>query len=974
MSLVSVITRSMDRSTLQETLDSIASQTYPNIEVILVNALGDGHRGYGEQCGKFHLRTVRSDSPLSRSSAANLGLDSAQGKYALFLDDDDWLDPDHIERLVVALEGNQSTRVAYAGVRFTSARDSTEFSVINEAFDPIKLLHGNFIPIHAVLFERELAQHGCRFDESLAIYEDWDFWLQAARFGPFLHLDRVSAGYRSNGGSGAGPSVGESAVQAARDRIFDKWRHVWTGTEINKLLAFASHIEDPKILKIEGALEASRQQGAVLNQRLVESSLRFAELEIASTELEYQNIELQRKIAEREAQLHELGTLIQAIFASASWRLTAPLRSMKATATAMRLRARRVMFYLSPLAQDPGKIPATALRLKYAWQKGGTDSVKAILKQLPYEVTYNDVWINQYKKSFTPEVIAQIQFRIQSMVNPPLISVLMPTFNTPENVLRRTLESVTEQLYSHWELCVVDDASPQPHIRKVLEEVSAGDPRIRLLILEKNAGVATATNCALAMAGGTYVVLLDHDDVLEPQALYRVAEAIRSADPDMIYSDEATLSEDGEEVINHTHRPAFSLEYLRACPYIVHLVAFRTELLRQIGGLDATLTISQDYDLILRVAENARTIVHVPEILYLWRQRKLSAGHLRKKTVMDTSREVLGRHLARCGESGEVNNGQQFNYFDARYALKAGHKVAIIVPTKNHGELVRQCVESIVRTVKRVPYEIVVVDHASDDPASVAYFEQLKSHHQVLRYEGVFNFSAINNWAIAHMRGQFSHYLFCNNDIEAIDAEWLERMMELGQMPDVGIVGAKLLYPDRRMIQHAGVCVGMYGVAEHYGKFMDDVLPDGSLHPGYHGTLIANHELSAVTAACALMRREVFERIGGYEEKLPVGFGDVDLCLKAREAGYRVLYCAHAVLVHHESYTRGKSREDPHPEDSVYFVKKWRKTLDHCDPYYNPNLTIQSTQWEIKQPVVFNLDIANRIWYRDSVGAKVVVQ
>jgi GT2 family glycosyltransferase len=983
ISLVSVITRSRDRATLQEALDSVAAQTYKNIEIVLVNALRDGHRKYGDRCGAFPLRMVQSDGPLQRSSAANLGLSSAQGKYALFLDDDDWLDPDHIEELVNAIEKDAGVRVAYAGVRFAAARDSTEFQIFNEPFDPIKLMHGNFIPIHAVLFARELIESGCRFDEALDLYEDWDFWLQLARFGPFLHVDRVSAGYRSNGDSGAGPSVGEAAVQKARSRIFDKWRQVWTGIDINKLLAFVSHIEDPKITKMEGALVAAVNLGTSLNlrleennqrlvesnQRLVESKLWLDELKIGSAELEKQNIELQRQLGEREAQLHELGTLIQAIFASNSWRLTAPIRHIRSATTSLALRTKRVMSYLRPLTRDPGKIPATALRLKYAWQKGGADSVKAILKQLPYEVTYNDVWVNQYKNSFTPAVIDQIQSRIHTMANPPLISVLMPTFNTPETVLRCAVESVVNQMYSNWELCIVDDASPQPHVRGVLQEIAARHQRVKLLILDKNAGVATATNRALEMASGSFVVLLDHDDLLEPQALFRVAQAIQSDYPDMIYSDEAALSEDGNEVINHTHRPAFSLEYLRACPYIVHLVAFKTTLLRQIGGLDETLTISQDYDLILRAAENAQRIVHIPEILYFWRQRKLSSGHLRKTTVMNTSRAVLERHLARCGETGQVQDGLQFNYFDIRYALNSNQRVAIIIPTKNHGELVRQCVDSIVRTVKRVDYEIVIVDHASDDPESLAYFEQLKHHHQVLRYEGAFNFSAINNWAIAHMKGNFTHYLFCNNDIEAMDAEWLERMLELGQMPDVGLVGAKLLYPDRKMIQHAGVCVGMYGVAEHYGKFMDDVLPDGSIHPGYHGTLIANHEMSAVTAACALMRRDAFERIGGYEEALSVGFGDVDLCLKTREAGYRVLFCAHAVLVHHESYTRGKSREDPHPEDSAYFVRKWRKTLDQCDPYYNPNLTIQSTQWEVKQPVVFNLDIANRVWQRPHANA-----
>lgn len=974
-SLVSVITRSMDRLTLQEALDSIANQTYPNIEVVVVNAVGAAHAKRGERCGRFPLRMVGSGGPLQRSRAANLGLDNAQGKYALFLDDDDWLAPDHIASLVAALDQKTcAARVAYAGVKFATTPASTTFTVINEAFDPIKLQHGNFIPIHAVLFDKSLIEQGCRFDETLAIYEDWDFWLQLARLSPFSHLNRVSAGYRSTGDSGAGPSVRETSVQLARERIFDKWRHVWTGAEINQLLVFASHIEDSKIRKLEEKVETAGQLSVSLNQSLVEKTIQFNELEIAAVELEKQNIELQRKIAERESQLHELGTLIQNIFSSSSWRLTAPLRYARATATTMLLRARRVMFYLGPLAQEPGKIPATALRLKHAWQKGGTDSVKAILKQLPYEITYNDVWVNQYQKSFTPDLVSQLCARIGSMVTPPLVSILMPTFNTPENALLRAIESVSTQLYPKWELCIVDDASSQAHVRRILNETAERDPRVRVRFLEKNAGVAVATNRALEMASGSFVVLLDHDDALEPQALFRVAHCIQDDDPDMMYSDEAMLSEDGLEVINHAHRPTFSLEYLRSCPYIVHMVAFRTALLRQIGGLDATLTISQDYDLILRVAEKAQKIVHIPEILYLWRQRKLSSGHLRKTKVMDTSRNVLLRHLARCGELGEVHNSSHFNYFDVRYSLQSGLKVAIIIPTKNHGDLVRQCVESVVRTVKEVSYEIVVIDHASDEPASLAYFDQLKRNHQVLRYEGVFNFSAINNWAITHMRGDFSHYLFCNNDIEAIEEGWLERMMELGQKPDVGIVGAKLLYPDRKTIQHAGVCVGMYGIAEHYGKFMENVLPDGSLHPGYHGTLIANHEMSAVTAACALMRRDAFERIGGYEEGLAVGFGDVDLCLKTREAGYRILFCARAVLVHHESYTRGKSHEDPHPEDSAYFVKKWRKTLDQGDPFYNPNLTLQSTQWEVKQPMVFKLDITNRVWQRSPARVEELVQ
>ena len=964
LSLVSIITRSMDRPTLQETLDSIAAQTYPNIEVIVVNALGQSHSGLQPSCGKFPLRMVGADGPLARSRAANLGIDSARGKYALFLDDDDWLLPNHIEALVGVLSQSAAARVAYSGIKFASGPDDTTFSVINEAFDPVKLIHGNFIPIHAVLFDMALTRSGCRFDESLDIYEDWDFWLQMSRLGAFVHLNQITAGYRNTGHSGAGPSAGEEAVRLAREKIFDKWKHVWSGAEVNRLLVHVSHVQDPKVIGLEEKIEQSAQLQVRLNNELAEKHARLVELEKQRAALDVERAELKNRVAERDQQLHERDVLMQAIYVSASWKLTAPARKFKAMLLQMQVDIRKAIFCLSPLARKPGKILPTALRLKHAWQKGGASAAKKIMLQLPYEVTYHEIWIKQYRQSFTPEVLALIQKRIRDMKNPPLISILMPTYNTPEKVLRQTIESVVAQLYPSWELCIADDASTQPHMRRVLKEFADLDPRIKVDFAERNAGVSAATNRALEMATGQFAALLDHDDLLEQQALFRIAESILDDDPDMIYSDEAHLSDDGQEVINHTHRPAFSPEYLRACPYIVHLVAFRTALLRQIGGADVSLPISQDYDLILRASEKARKIVHIPEILYLWRQRKLSSGHKRKSQVMQTSQAVLARHLERCGEPGVVRDGVQFNYFDVRYSLQSGLKVAMIIPTKNHGALVRQCIESIERTVKRVAYDIILVDHASDDAPSLAYFEQLKGRYQVLRYEGAFNFSAINNWAVSHLQGDFTHYLFCNNDIEAIEEGWLERMMELCQKPDVGIVGAKLLYPDRKMIQHAGVCVGMYGIAEHYGKFMDDVLPGGGVHPGYHGTLIANHEMSAVTAACALMRKDAFERVGGYEEELAVGFGDVDLCLKTRAAGYRILFCARAVLVHHESYTRGKSRVDPHPEDSARFAKKWRATLDRCDPYYNPNLTLQSTRWEVEQPLRFRLDLDRRVWQR----------
>ena len=681
------------------------------------------------------------------------------------------------------------------------------------------------------------------------------------------------------------------------------------------------------------------------------------------TERNVQIASLNQAVVERDGQIATLNQAMADLRESTSWKETAPVRWIGCRIR----RVRKLIDCLAPLWHDPRKVPSTVTRLRYAWDRGGMLAVKQLLLQLPVEVSINDVWF-QYRQTFTLDVEADIRERIGRMEGRPLISVLMPVYNTPEWVLRKTIESVLAQLYPDWELCVVDDASSEPQVRRILEEFSARDGRIRVEFGEFNRGIASATNRALEMARGSFVALLDHDDVLEKQALFRLAESILADDPDMIYSDEALMSEDGEEVVNHVYRPTFSPERLRSHPYIVHLAAFRTDLLRGIGGLDASLASSQDYDLILRVSEKARCIVHIPEILYLWRQRKSSTGHKVAGEVMETSRQVLARHLERCGERGEVRDGLMFNYYEVRYPLEAGQRVAIIIPTKNHGDLVRQCVESIERTVREVPYDIVVVDHASDDPQWLEYFRQLGAKHQVLGYEGPFNFSAINNWAVSQLEREYTHYLFCNNDIEATEGGWLERMMELCQKPDVGMVGAKLFYPDGRTFQHAGVCVGMYGIAEHYAKFMDNRLPSGAIHPGYNGTLIANHEVSAVTAACALMRRDAFERIDGFDEAIAVGFGDVDLCLRTWEAGYRVLFCPHASLIHHEAYTRGKGHENPHPEDSALFTRKWRKSLDQGDPYYNPNLSYYSTKWEIKLPMEFNLQIARRVMRRQPVS------
>ncbi|MBB6576810.1 GT2 family glycosyltransferase [Comamonas odontotermitis] len=628
------------------------------------------------------------------------------------------------------------------------------------------------------------------------------------------------------------------------------------------------------------------------------------------------------------------------------------------------------------LAADPRQLGSNSRKLWHAWRAGGTQMLKHQLLSLGHPdaptipVAPTDAW-QDYQQRLNDDVLPVLRAEIAAMAQPVSISILVPTYNTDPAMLTAMVESVRSQIYPHWELCIADDASPKPHVRQMLQELAAQEPRIKLHLGETNRGVSHATNQALALASSPFVVLLDHDDLLQPQAIYRVAQCVLADDPDMLYSDEVLVSPDASQVLQYFHRPAFSPEYLRSHPYIVHMVGFRTALLRELGGFDEALTISQDYDLILRVSEAASRIAHIPEILYQWRTHTGSAGHEKMAQVMATSTAVLQRHLDRTGQQASSAPGVSFNFFETHHQIAADQRIAIIIPTKNYGHLVRQCVDSIRATVKQAQYDLIVIDHESTEAASLDYFAQLAQDGTatVLRYKGPFNFSAINNWAVRQLTRSYTHYLFCNNDIEALHEGWLEQMLSQCQDPSVGMVGAQLLYPDRTSIQHAGVCVGAFGIAEHYGKFLK--LPPDRVDIAFMGRLVCTHEVSAVTAACLLMRKEAFDAIDGYDEKLAVGFGDVDLCLRTLQLGWRVLYCPQATLIHHESITRGKAEGyDPHPEDSALFASRWRDFLDAGDPYHHPAFEVRHTCWLVRTPMRCEPSINRRLFNRSGLAQR----
>lgn len=1158
--LVSVVIRSMDRLTLQETLDSVGAQTYPNIEVVLVDAKGTGHRQVGERCGPFPVRFVSFGEKLRRSRAANAGLDSARGDYLIILDDDDWFEADHIEKLIAGIQKSPRFLVVYSGTKCVDSNNvplSTEFSF---PFDAARLISRNFIPIHAALFSRLLLELRCRFDESLDYCEDWDFWLQASMATDFLFIGGLSAVYRISGQSGFGVNADETLAENADLVVIQKWReriskerymglirsvrlHELKDQQLREkgehiksledLIRGKDHLIEEKDRVIQEKDHVIREKGEKHQRELAElnryirrqwTSLaaRLAEGGKLARELEQEKLlvdDLRRQLSAKDSEVAQFAarsTLLQQrlqnLLSSRSWRITRPLRgilqlmrgaavaeeqipdfaqpatdeieratrsllvgesrlqaqndsmcpeyqeylacfrpcdeltdevrwAMRAQIDAMKFRpVIAARFSLLGMSDDvfPRLLDSIRYQLYPRWElrvvdlEWATEHQKAALQeaadsdiriklpkqrlegaggdvfvdqvidhdyiyvlnasQIPPELAFYRLvlflikhnysqrydngeldlptnWLRRYEGMMTAKIDA-LNASGQPLPSYPLISVVMPVFNTPEKWLRQAVESVLDQQYRNWELCIADDCSTDVHVRRVLEEFRDRDERIKIFFGESNRGVSSASNAALRMATGGFVVLMDHDDVLERLALYSVAESISENDVDMVYSDEAVMDDECKKVVQLVFRPAFSRELLRSTPYIVHLVGFKKSLLMEIGGFDESLNISQDYDLILRASEKAAVISHIPKILYRWRTHQSSLGHQKMGRVMEISKGVLRNHLERCHEEGMVEDGCYFNFFEIRYPIKVGQKVAIIIPTKNHAVLLRQCIESIERTVSvELNYEIVVVNHDSDEPATLRYLNSISARHKVLDYSGVFNFSNINNFAVANLDRGFTHWLFCNNDIEAINQGWLERMLELCQHADVGVVGAKLIYPDRQTIQHAGVILGVNKIAGHAGHFLNYEGVNGMPNPGYGGLLVATHEQIAVTAACMLVRRDAFEAVGGYDQDLAVGFGDTDLCIRVYQAGYRVLFCPHAVLVHHESYTRGKSEKDQHPSDTARFRQKWESLLDAGDPYYNPNFATSNGCWEIGDSPLFGLEAKQRVCARNKGAA-----
>ena len=530
-----------------------------------------------------------------------------------------------------------------------------------------------------------------------------------------------------------------------------------------------------------------------------------------------------------------------------------------------------------------------------------------------------------------------------------VFSIAVPVFRTPAKFLCEMIESVRSQSFPFWELCLANADPEDREVAEILERYCREDRRIRVKNLKENKGISENTNAALAMARGEFVGLLDHDDLLAPDALYEMAARLEKDEGiDVFYTDEDKVTTDLSEHFQPHLKPDFNLDLLRSNNYICHFFVVRREIAERIGGFRPEFNGAQDYDFIFRCTEQAEKIVHIPRILYHWRVHSASTADnpASKMYAYEAGKRAIEGNLERSGVRGVVSLRQDYGFYDVHYPVEGEPLVSILIPNKDQKETLMHCIRSVLETSTWKNLEILIIENNSEREETFACYRELEKDPRIriLTYPGkTFNYSAINNFGVQQAKGEY--LLFLNNDIEVITPDWIEQMLGNCQRPEVGIVGAKLYYPDNT-IQHAGIIIGIGGIAGHA------FLGLARAKSGYLHKSSLQMDYSAVTAACMMMKAEAFRKAGGFEEKLTVAFNDVDLCLRTVEQGWLVVYDPHVEMYHYESKSRGAEDSEEKLrrfQQEIEFMRtRWIRLLKDGDPNYNPNLTLSKWNYSLR--------------------------
>ncbi len=636
------------------------------------------------------------------------------------------------------------------------------------------------------------------------------------------------------------------------------------------------------------------------------------------------NTQLAARLADAQAQAQDLDFKLKRIKNNPVWKATKPLRS--------------VMHWM--------------IRMKDRIVRLG--SPRGIARKIKSKLIERKAMRLHGKASF-PDSRQREEMRGKKFPRDITFSILVPLYNTPRRFLTEMIDSVRAQTYEKWELCLADGSDGEHgYVGEICQGYCAGDKRIVYRKLEKNEGISGNTNECYRMSTGQYVALFDHDDILHPSVLFAYMKAICEQDADYIYCDEATFHNGNiDRMITLHFKPDYAIDNLRANNYICHFSAFSRELLEGTELFRSEFDGSQDHDMILRLTTRARKVVHVPQLLYYWRSHKASVASdiSAKLYCIESARGAIADHLRSCGmEHFEITSTRAFEtIFRIQYQLTGYPKVSIVIANKDHAADLSRCVSSILDRSTYDNYEIIVVENNSASEEIREYYEEIGKHPKVriVAYEGGFNYSKINNFGASFAEGEF--LLLLNNDTQVITVNWIEEMLMYGQRRDVGAVGAKLYYEDKT-IQHAGIVLGLGAHRTaghtHYRVNIENV--------GYMGRLCYAQDVSAVTGACLLVRKEWFDELGGLDESFAVALNDVDFCLRLREKGLLNVFTPFAELYHFESKSRGlddsDERAERYNEESARFRQKWKAELEAGDPYYNPNFSLDRSDFSLRLP------------------------
>lgn len=905
---------------LLDALSSVQSCLDPVYEIIIVN---DGSNdpltinllSYLNDQGYIILD--QENQGLAR--ARNNGIAKAAGRYILPLDADNKIRPEYILKGIEILDRSPDVGVVYGKPEWFG--EAGRVWNLPEKFDAGLLVSGNYIDACTV-YRKSLWEACGGYDPNMPVpgWEDWDLWLSAIERGwKFHYIPEALFDYRVRESS-MGTACG---LPENRSRLM---KYVCTKHASLYRANFAEMIgvREFQLVNLQASCENLTRHRDKLEYQLDRSHLQLQQAQNQFQQTQRHLQQTQSELQQTQGKLQQTQQIFQQTNAILQWMETSKFWKLRLAF----LKARR-------WALRAPQVPATPVI---------PPQLPSVLEQESGQLQSNLNEYDRWRQAHAPRPsdLQKLSETIELMPYKPLISVIVPTFNTPEPFLREAINSVVEQIYPHWELCLADDASTAPHVRSILEEYQAQDSRIKVTFRTKNGHISHSSNSALGLATGEFIALLDHDDLLTPDALYEVALLInRQPEVDMIYSDEDKL-DDQEKLIDPYFKPDWCPDSFLSRMYTCHLGVYRRSLIKKIGGFRAGYEGSQDYDLVLRFTEQTERILHIPKILYHWRIHPASAasGTEAKPYAYEAAEKALGDALQRRNTPGRiVANSTFLGFYSVRYQIEHHKPVSIIIPTKDLGQMLNQCLRSVFQQTTYPNYEVIVIDNGSLEKETVEVFDRWTKQqpHRFRCYplNIPFNYSKLNNYAVTKAKGEF--LLFLNNDTEVITPDWIEAMVEQAQRSSIGAVGAQLLYSDNT-VQHAGVIAGLgaSGVAGHsHHNAPSDI-------PGYFNQIQTINNYAAVTAACLMCRRDVFEAVGGFEEHLTIAFNDVDFCFKLLDKGYRNIYLPHVKLYHYESKSRGyentPEKQTRFEGEVAYMQQKWSALIEQ-DPCYSPHLT-----------------------------------